>query len=378
MKIFKLPDLGEGLPDAQIREWHVKVGDIVEVDQPLVAMETAKAVVEVPSPWAGTIGELHGNVDDIIDTGASLISFSEITSTHAEKQDTGTVVGHIERSNAVVPDTAQVMERAQTSSIKATPAVKQLAKQLGVDLATITGTGPNHTITALDVKNAGAGSSSTQTKLHAPLEGAEPLKGVRRSMMQAMVKSHQEVVPATIVDEADIHAWQGEQDITLRIIRAICHACKIEPSLNAWYDGAHEARKLFPDVHLGLAIDNDQGLFVPVIEAAQKNPDVRGVINTYKQQVKDRSIPTEKLSGASITLSNFGVFAGQFATPVIVPPQVAIIGVGKIRDAAVVHQGQIVAHRLIPLSLTFDHRAVTGGEASRFLYALIQDLKEAQ
>ncbi|HLF66216.1 MAG TPA: biotin/lipoyl-containing protein, partial [Gammaproteobacteria bacterium] len=111
MKTFILPDLGEGLPDAQIRQWHVKAGDQVEIDQPLVAMETAKAVVEVPSPWAGVIGELHGAVDDIIETGAPLISFSEVTSTHAEKKDTGTVVGHLERSNAIVPETAQVMER---------------------------------------------------------------------------------------------------------------------------------------------------------------------------------------------------------------------------------------------------------------------------
>lgn len=371
MNVFKLPDLGEGLPDAQIREWHVKVGDIVEIDQPLVAMETAKAVVEVPSPWAGEIGELHGAIDDIIDTGAPLISFKTITSTHAQKQDTGTVVGHIERSNAVVPETAQIMERSTTNTIKATPAIKQLAKQLNVDLAQISGTGPNHTITAQDVKNA-------TTHVHVkPLADYEQLKGVRRSMMQAMVKSHQEVVPATIVDEADIFAWQGENDITLRIIRAICHACKIEPSLNAWYDNAAQARKLFPDVQLGLAIDSDEGLFVPVIEKAQNNSQLRNIINTYKKQVKDRTIPTEKLSGATITLSNFGVFAGQFATPVVVPPQVAIIGVGKIKDAAVVHQGQIDAHRLIPISLTFDHRAVTGGEASRFLYAFIQDLKEA-
>lgn len=375
MNTFNLPDLGEGLPDAQIREWHVKAGDIVEIDQPLVAMETAKAVVEVPSPWAGEIGELHGNVDDIIDTGAPLISFKTVTSTHAVKKDSGTVVGHIERSNVVVPETAQVMERSNTSTaIKATPAIKQLAKQLQVDLTTITGSGPNQTITAQDVKNA---VSTKPAQTHHAISDLEPLKGVRRSMMQAMVKSHQEVVPATIVDEADIHAWMGENDITLRIIRAICHGCKIEPSLNAWYDGVAQGRKLFTDVQLGLAIDSDEGLFVPVIEHAQNNSELRNIINTYKKQVKDRSIPTEKLSGATITLSNFGVFSGLYATPVVVPPQVAIIGVGKIKEAAVVHQGQIVARRIIPLSLTFDHRAVTGGEASRFLHAMIKDLKEA-
>ncbi len=371
MNTFKLPDLGEGLPDAQIRQWHIKAGDQVEIDQPLVSMETAKAVVEVPSPWAGVIGELHGKEEDIIETGAPLISFSSITSTHAEKKDTGTVVGHLERSNAVVPETAQVMERS-VNQIKATPAVKQLAKQLHVDLTHIKGSGPGDTITALDVKNAAATTHSAST-----LSDLEPLKGVRRSMMLAMVKSHQEVVPASIVDDADIHAWEGEQDITLRIIRAICHACKFEPSLNAWYDGKAMGRKLFTDVHLGLAIDSDEGLFVPVIENAQNNPELRNIINTYKKQVKDRTIPTEKFHGATITLSNFGVFAGLYATPVVVPPQVAIVGVGKIKEVAAVHNGQVVVCRHIPLSLTFDHRAVTGGEASRFLYALIQDLKEA-
>lgn len=368
MSTFNLPDLGEGLPDAEIVEWHVNVGDEVKTDQPLVSMETAKAVVEVPSPQDGKIEKLHGAAGDIIKTGAPLVEF---TST-AVREDTGTVVGNIESSGITEEDNFIIGKQhrpATSGKIRATPAVRALAQRLGVNLADINASGANGIITAADVQQASG--QSTQGK-----EGYEPLRGVRRSMVVSMTQSHQQVVPVTIFDDADIQAWRGNNDITARLVRALVKGCAVEPALNAWYDTATTSRKCHDAVHLGLAMDTADGLFVPVIRDAQdQTPSaLRETINRFKQTVTSRDIPAEELQGATITLSNFGKFAGRYASPIIVPPMVAILAVGRLRDAVVAHEGKTQIHRSLPLSLTFDHRAVTGGEATRFLGAVIEDL----
>lgn len=186
------------------------------------------------------------------------------------------------------------------------------------------------------------------------------------------------MVPVSIYDEADIDCWKDNTDITVRLIHAINAACKKEPALNAWFDTEHSARKCFDQVHLGLAMDTAEGFFVPVINDAgnQTDKQLRQVINEFKHTVQERSVPADKLKGATIILSNFGKFAGRFASPIIVPPMVAIIAVGRLYEAAVSNKGQIESHRLLPLSLSFDHRAVTGGEATRFLGAVIESLQK--
>jgi len=206
----------------------------------------------------------------------------------------------------------------------------------------------------------------------------QPLRGARRSMVQTMQKSHAEVVPVTLCDDADIHAWDKGTDISVRLIKALISACQKEPSLNAWYDNQAIGRRLHQSVNLGIAIDTGEDLFVPVIKAAEtlSNDKLRSTLDRLKQQARDRNIPAEELRGGSITLSNFGNFAGRYANPVIVPPTVAILGVGKIRDQVLAYNNEIVIHRVIPLSLSFDHRAVTGGEASRFLGYIIEALEK--
>lgn len=369
MDIFHLPDLGEGLPDAEIHEWFVKVGDEVTIDQPLVSMETAKAVVDVPSPQQGIVAKLYGNPGEVIKTGDSLIGFEA-----AAHSDQGTVVGNLEQSDEITQDVFTIgTPKSKSQRTKATPNVKLLAKKLAVDLTLISGTGEHGLITKTDVELAAA----KQTQIP---EGFEPLRGVRRAMLHSMIQSHQDVVPVSIFDEADIHTWFVDADITVRVIRAISKACQVEPSLNAWFDTQHNARQCFQKINLGLAMDNDEGLFVPVLHDidAQRDEDLRQTINHYKQAVADRSIAADKLKGATLTLSNFGKFAGRFASPIIVPPMVAILAVGRLYEGAVSIQGQIESHRLLPLSLSFDHRAVTGGEATRFLGAVIQALAEAE
>lgn len=373
MNVFHLPDLGEGLAEAEIHDWHVKVGDVVKVDQPLVTMETAKAVVEVPSPQAGKIVKLYGNKGDIIKTHAALVEFE---GEETAQKDKGTVVGSLEESSTILEEGDMIIGAAKTASnaVKAMPAVRSLAKQLNVDLNMVKGSGPQGQITAEDVKKfANTGQAIPKTKMPGEVT---TLHGVRRAMAMAMTHSHQEVVPVTIIDDADITDL-AKSDITACLIHAIVAGVKAEPALNAWYDGKTMERCLMSEVNLGLAMDTDDGLFVPVLKsvAGKTVQELRNMIDTYKTTVRARTVAPSDLQGASITLSNFGMIAGRYATPIIVPPMVAILGCGRLRDEPRVHNGKVEIRRVLPLSLSFDHRAVTGGEATRFLAAVIKSLE---
>lgn len=484
-KSFHLPDLGEGLPDATIVEWFVKVGDVIRLDEPLVSMETAKAVVEVPAPCSGTVLKLAGGPGDVINTGAVLAEFqidpslpqradaqdtghghhhapasqsapaaeasaspanasasarstsgnatpaaAETGSTapaKAERADAGTVVGAMQVSDQVRSEAA-----VSVGGVRAMPAVRALAKKLGVDLSRVRATGPEGVVSMDDVKRAAAEGSApatahsnapaslpsprgggaggegpgvaqapatvqaqpqpaaTRTPLsasgkpmatrppaaHAATGQPEQLKGVRRNMARVMAAAHAQVVPTTLTDDADIHAWTPGNDITVRLVRAIVRACKTVPALNAWFDGENLTRTLHPHVDIGIAVDTDDGLFVPALRNADvlDAAGIRQSVDRLRAQVMERSIPSSELSGYTISLSNFGMFAGKYATPVIVPPCVAILAAGRGRHQLVPVMGGIETHRIIPLSLTFDHRAATGGEAARFLRAVLDDL----
>lgn len=383
MNIFNLPDLGEGLPDAEIHEWFVKEGDTVALDQPLVSMETAKAVVDVPCPQAGIIVKLYGKPGDVIQTGAPLVEFKSET---IQKADKGTVVGNLEESQELSEDhfvigSSQNAGQSTSSRAKATPMVRQLAKKLNVDLNALQGSGEHGLITKTDVEKAAQGSSPSKTDSTLE-EGYQPLRGTRRTMLHSMEQSHREVVPVSIFDEADISAWAPNEDITVRLIQALSQAVKKEPALNAWFNAEHGAVKSFKELHLGLAMDTEDGLFVPVIPNADRYSakELRNTINEYKAALKDRSLKADKFKGATLTLSNFGKFAGLFASPIIVPPMVAILAVGKRFERLCLNKNnndnaKVEAHQYIPLSLSFDHRAATGGEATRFLGEVIRSLE---
>ncbi len=378
MKIFYLPDLGEGLAEAEIREWYVKEGDTVVVDQPLVSMETAKAVVDVPSPYAGKIIKLHGTANQIIKTGAAFITYETDDAPQSEK-DKGSVVGKLETSEKKWDDGNVIIGGKQSTgtSIKAMPAARVLAKHLNVDLQSVPPTGPQGLITPDDVKNfADNKTDSSPSKL---VKG-EALHGVRRVMAQAMMQSHREIVPVTIVDDADITDLPVKADLTVLILKAIVAGVKAEPAMNAWFDGKTLERQLFSEVNVGLAVDTPEGLFVPVIKHTENRDDrsLRESVDQYKTAVSTRSISPSDLQGATITLSNFGTIAGRYATPIVIPPAVAILGCGRGREVAVSRKGQMTLGRILPLSLTFDHRAATGGEATRFLGAVIKFLQEAR
>lgn len=366
MKIFNLPDLGEGLQEAEVAQWHVAAGDSVVTDQPLVSVETAKAIVEVPAPYAGRVERLFAAEGGIVKVGAPLVGFE---SEGEPARDSGTVVGTVESGSRVVEDRPAAVAARGPSGIKAAPAVRALAHRLGIDLAMVTPTGPDGTITQGDVQRA-----ARVLKEAGP---QEVLRGVRRVMAQNMALAHAEVAPATLMDDADVHAWRAGEDVTLRLVRALVAGCRAEGALNAWYDGQALARTVVARIDLGLAVDTPDGLFVPVIrDAGSLTPDaLRAAVDRAVAQVKARSVPPDELRGNTITLSNFGMLGGRYAAPVVMPPTVAILGAGRARDAVVAWNGAPAVRRALPLSLTFDHRAVTGGEAARFLMAVIADLE---
>ncbi len=370
MKIFNLPDLGEGLPDAEIVEWHVASGDEITAGDALVSVETAKAIIDVPSPQSGKIAKLFGQAGDVIETGKPLVAFGdEVALEPADRvEDSGTVVGEMETNEDIIAE-GVTGRQYSSSTFKATPAVRALANRMEVELSMVTPSGRDGLILADDVRRVARILAE-----HGPME---PLRGVRRAMARNMAQAHEEVAPASLVEDADITDLESSADITPRLIRALIAGCKAEPSLNAWYDSHANGRRVLERIHLGLAVDAPQGLFVAAMLDIQDDDDARIVarLAELKEKIKNRSLSPAELRGYSIILSNFGAIAGRYASPVVLPPTVAILGAGKSRDEVVARDGEMVIRHILPLALTFDHRAVTGGEAARFMKAVVQDLE---
>jgi pyruvate dehydrogenase E2 component (dihydrolipoamide acetyltransferase) len=236
----------------------------------------------------------------------------------------------------------------------------------------VTPTGADGLITAGDVQRA--------ARVLAEAGPLEVLRGTRRFMAQSMTLANTEVASATIMDDADIESWQPSTRILLRLIRALVAGVRAEPGLNAWYDSKAVGRHVLKKVDLGLAVDSPDGLFVPVLRSVETRSaeDLLQAVSKLVADTQARRVPPEDLRGNSITLSNYGTIAGRYASPVVVPPTVAILGAGKAHDGVVAVNRQPVVHRILPLSLTFDHRCVTGGEAGRFLAAVIADLEKSE
>ena len=330
MTIFYLPDLGEGLAEAIIYEWHVTANEAIQTDQIMLSVETAKSVVDIPVPFSGKVLQIFFPAGATVKTGEALIDILT-----AEADNTATVAGKLESSDIILAEENFGDQNSESDH--------------------------HHNF-----------SSDTHKRFQWQSSG-ENLSGLRLSMAKNMRRAHREVIQAVIFDEADISNWFISDpenshvsiiktDITVKIIQAIIQACHTEPALNAWYDGRMQKRLLHSHINIGLALDTAEGLLVPVIKnAQQKDADaIRNNINDFKQKI----FHTESFQEATITLSNIGSYAGYFATPIVVPPAVAIIASGRIDKNK----------KLLPLSLSFDHRVVTGAEAARFLAALLKNL----
>jgi len=429
---FILPDLGEGVHEAELISWKVAVGDTVEEHQTLAEMETDKALVEVPSPRAGTIASLNGKEGDIINVGDVLVTYEgaggrsggagaaeaeraepekkpapasrDNGQTEEEREDAGTVVGSVSDS----------FGGAEGKAL-ATPKVRRIARDLGVDIDAVTGTGLAGRVTEKDVRAAAAGGATAAPR-KAPAPGARkpeptpapsyspppssipapsagqaqrlPFRGTRRTIAARLRQAMDTAVHFTVMDEADVTALDrlrkqtaaasGEKISFLPfVISAMCRAVKSFPALNATVDEEAQEIVRHPSVHMGVATDTEHGLTVPVIPDA----DALGVLELGRHvaelanMARARSIPRERLMGSTITISNVGSYAGRFATPVINIPEVAILAVGRVREGVVVRDGGLHVGKLMPLSLACDHRVVDGAEAARCLAYIVELLQ---
>ncbi len=421
MKTFKLPDLGEGLQEAELIEWLIKEGDSVNEDQLVLLVETAKAVVEIPAPTKCEIVHLCAKTGETIKVGQALFDYSQDSDHSSDsptKRESVSVVGELNHSSnpdanlyesafyqqadepslatpkssiqkpASDPVCLQTFKKTKTpkkiakTETSATPTVRAFAKKLGLEA--LLNQQPDlqlHELLSVYLAQEKQAqfehSRADQLQDNASLN-AFTLKGSRKVMAQVMSEAHHHIPAATLFEDVDVSHWDSKQDITLRLLKAITYACQCVPLLNAWYDSERMSMQVHKSVHIGLAVNAESGLYVPVLRDAQAKSDkqLRDNINYFRQQIKDQRIAVKDMQGATISLSNFGALTGRYATPIVVPPQVAIIGSGKIRKEALVKNDLIVIGQVLPLSLSFDHRGVTGGEAAEFLFHMITSLSE--
>jgi pyruvate dehydrogenase E2 component (dihydrolipoamide acetyltransferase) len=388
LREFKFPDVGEGIAEGEIVRWLVKEGDSVKEDQDLLEVETDKALITLNSPYTGKVTRLHGKEGDMIKVGDVLTTVDaggeEGTVTGAEKGDSGTVVGTLSDNEVV-----EVVH-----SVQATPAVRVLAKQMRIDLASVKGTGPGGRITKEDVERA-ATKAGQQTSEEADAYGLVekvPLRGIRRTVAKRMAEASKRVAEVTIWEDADITELEQvrakerrvaeEKGVRLTylpfLIKAIIPALKAHPYFNASLDEAAEAIILKRYFNIGIAVDTTDGLIVFVIRDADKKNilDLAKETATLAEKARLRKIDLHELKGSTFTITNYGVVGASYGTPIINHPEVAIIGLGKIEDRPVVRSGQIAIRKIMPLSLAFDHRVIDGVEAGRFLGVVIHHLED--
>jgi pyruvate dehydrogenase E2 component (dihydrolipoamide acetyltransferase) len=388
---YRLPDLGEGMAEAEIVRWEVAVGDHVERDQIVVHVQTDKAEVELPVPHAGTVTRLGGEIGEILQTGATLL---ELVPDGAPR----TVLAPPVRAMSD-PGTP----KAVGTGVQAAPPVRKLAKELGVDLAAIGGTGPYGRVTAADVRAAAAVPApvAAAAPAAAPVappgpeaatahERREPLRGVKRAMARNMADAWREVPHISLFDEIDARPVRealraarelsGDETLTLTalFVRASVIGLAEQPILNAGFDAAREELVYHDACHVGIAVASPHGLVVPVVHDAQARSllELGAEVNRLTALARAGGLPPEELSGATFTFTNYGTEGGRFATPIVRPPQVGILGCGAIRVRPVVDGDTVVAAPSLPLALSADHRVIDGHDATAFLDRMAALLRE--
>ncbi|TAL28186.1 MAG: 2-oxo acid dehydrogenase subunit E2 [Nitrospirae bacterium] len=403
---FVLPDLGEGITEGEVRKWTVKEGDSIEEHQTVLEIETDKAVVEVPSPKKGKVLKINKDIGDMVKVGEVLMTIADVGEAVEEKPKEKKP--EEKKPKEEKPEEQQKAEEApktkerpksvsvvgvlpeEEEEILATPAVRALAKEHGVKLESIKGSGPGGSITKDDVTEASEKSKKADEQF-GNIERI-PIKGLRRTIAKNLTLAQKTTAFVTGMDEADItELWNlrerekktiQEKGIHLTFlpffIKAVHHALAEHPLLNASVDEAKEEIIVKKYYNIGVAVDTPDGLMVPVIKNADKKTilELATEIQNLSQKARERKIKLEEMKGSTFTITNYGHFGGWFATPIINYPDVAILGTGKISEKPWVKDGQIVIRKILPLSLTFDHRVTDGVDASRFLTKVIQYLED--
>ncbi len=390
---FKLPDIGEGVAEAEIVKWLVAVGDRVSEDQPLAEVLTDKATVEIPSPKTGRIARLGAAEGEILKVGGVLAEI-EVMDAAAGTADAGSVpeTTHTGPTTPSASPSATVLAPPAGARVEAVPAARALAKEKGLDLARIAGSGPNGRITLEDVQRAAAAPPAS-----VPATAGEtrvPLRGLRRKIAEHMEHAARTIPHFTFVAECDmsavVEARRADQAAAQAagvkltylayVIRAVVQALAKFPYLNARFDDAAQEIVLGDAVHLGIATATEEGLTVPVMRDAQ----TLGLLETAREVerlaagARAKRLALEELSGGTFTITTTGALGGLLATPIIHAPQVAILGVHEVKPKPVVKDGQVVAREMTNLSLSLDHRVVDGQMGAEFLYAVIENLQHPE
>lgn len=371
-RTFELPDIGEGLTDAEIVDWSVAVGDRVEEGAPLCEIETAKAVVELTSPWPGVVLHLGGAAGDTIAVGATLVVIGdEGESWEPDHQD--------ERPATSQPDPTSPIAAtpSPTGAVKAMPVVRRLATDLGVDLTTVTGTGPGGRITREDVA-AGANVASSGT------EERVALSKMRRTIAEHMTRSWTEIPHVTTFDDVDVTALLARRRaraaagrpvaLEALLMHAVVPSLVAHPEFNATLDGGDLVMLRRYDI--GLAVDTPAGLIVPVVGGADRLDldELSTAITDLSERARARTLDPSELTGGTFTISNIGALGGGHGTPIIPLGTTAIISFGKVVDRPVVAGEGLAVAPMMPLSLSYDHRVIDGGLGRRFVDALVGEL----
>jgi pyruvate dehydrogenase E2 component (dihydrolipoamide acetyltransferase) len=409
---FLLPDLGEGLEDAEVVTWHVAEGDRVELNQTLVEVNTAKALVEIPAPWEGVIEKLHAAEGEVVNVGAPLVSIrvegtapptvsvvadepdvadSEAAGDEAKPKRRAVLVGYgveeegparRESEARIAPAPKRAAGAERRTPVAASPPVRRLARELGVNLASLVGTGQGGRVTREDVQQA-AEAPAEPAGVRPAGSGQDqrmPVRGIRRLIAEKMTRSIREIPHVTTfltVDATRLMAFRDEiaslttervSPLTI-VVRAFVEVCKAHPKLNSTFDGDASEIVLHGRYHVGIATDTDKGLMVPVVRDA----DSRGIADLSREIARlveaarsGRASP-EDMTGGTVTVTNVGTFGAEFGTPIINHPEAAILALGVIEPRAMVVDGVVEARPAVTLSLAFDHRVLDGAEAGRAL-----------
>jgi pyruvate dehydrogenase E2 component (dihydrolipoamide acetyltransferase) len=344
---FKLPDLGEGLTEGEIARWLVQEGQEIAEDDPLVEIATDKTTVEIPSPAGGVVSKIVVAEGDVVPVGTVLV-----------------VIGGDGAEPEAGSDTAPRSQTSAPDRVRATPLVRRLAEELGVDLAAVTGTGPQGRITEQDVRGGGA-----------PREGRrEPIRGIKRQMFEHLARAHREIPPVTWVEECDFTDVDTKQLVPL-VLKAAADSLQEFPELNARIEG--DELVYLDRYDIGIAVQTDQGLVVPVVRGCDTRSleELGADVQRLAEAAQAGTLKPEELRDGTFTVTSAGKSSGLFTTPLINHPQVAILGVYRVAERPVVRDGDIVVRKMGNVSVTFDHRVIDGKRAADFGLAVIARLR---
>ena len=422
---FNFPDLGEGLEEGTILEWYVSQGQQVKEGDPLVQMETDKVVADIPSPREGVIALLHGSVGDVIKVGSPLVEIETETAAVAQEshqpeekienmttepvseteEDAGAVVGTMEvaEQDAILPESIEGAKGGDASSqvpsrkALATPVARAMAKEMGIDINKVPGSGPSGRVKSEDILNFKTGIQGATPRQPGKTTAAEdvtylPLTQIRKAIARNMLHAKHNAAHMSVFEEVEISGLMAVRDrykqkfadkgVKLTylafIVKAVAMALKKHPQLNSQIDIENNRMIIHNRYHIGIAVDTPDGLVVPVIRDADRLSIFRiaQLIGELADKARKRKLTLDEMKEGTFSITSFGSIGGIFATPVLNYPQAGILGIGRILQTPIVKDNEIVIGHIMPLSLSVDHRIVDGGETTRFIYHVMEYLTD--